>query len=155
MNELFSEISDFSANFSFVSANLINKKRHVTLLWNLSRNPDNISSNIRIKNTKFDAENEKKSEIHISSAKMLTIFGWHFEIWAVQKVQRSALCRSRQELCKEYICKNRRRYSRERAPWSLRKIIHYSFASFFISLARCIASSCGPGTTDVVSLNLV
>ena len=51
---------------------------HVTLFWNLSRNPDKISSKIdvkiRRKNTKFDTKNEKKSEIHFSFAKkMLTI----------------------------------------------------------------------------------
>ena len=34
--------------------------------------------------------------------KMLTIFGWNFEIWAVQKYVCKS-CRSRQELSNEYL----------------------------------------------------
>ena len=48
---------------------------------------------------------------------MLTMFGWHFEIWAVQKyVNLGDLVKSFQRV---FTCKNRRRYSRERAPRSL------------------------------------
>ena len=39
----------------------------------------------RRKNAKFDAENEKTGNSLFIREKMLTIFGWHFEIWAVQK----------------------------------------------------------------------
>ena len=48
------QISEFSAIFSVVFANLIEKATHVTLFWNLSRNPDNISSKICRKNAKFE-----------------------------------------------------------------------------------------------------
>jgi hypothetical protein len=42
-----------------VFANLIEKATHVTLFWNLSRNPDKISSKTLTKNAKVGAENEK------------------------------------------------------------------------------------------------
>ena len=49
----------------------------------------------------------KKSEIHLFiREKMLTIFGWNFEIWAVQKYAKThkcKSCRSRQELSNEYL----------------------------------------------------
>ena len=84
-SEFFSQNSEFSANFWFVFANLIEKATHVTLFWNLSRNPDKISSKIRRKSTKFNTK-MKKSKINLFiREKMLTIFGWNFEIWAVQK----------------------------------------------------------------------
>ena len=60
----------FYCNTEFVTAT------HVILLWNLSRNPDKISSKIRRKNAKFDAENEKNRKfIFFIREKMLTIFG--------------------------------------------------------------------------------
>ena len=66
--EQFSEL--FSAIFYSVFANLIEKETHATLFWNLSRNPDKILSKIEIRRkATFDAENEKKSEIHFSFAK--------------------------------------------------------------------------------------
>ena len=57
------------------------KATRVTLLRNLARNPGKNSSKIRRKNAKFDEEIEKKSEIQLfNREKMLTIFGWNFEI---------------------------------------------------------------------------
>ena len=51
-----------------------------TLFWNLARNPKTNSSKILRKNAKFD-EKLKKSEIQLfNHEKMLTIFGWNFEI---------------------------------------------------------------------------
>ena len=49
--------------------NLIEKAKGVTLSWNLARNPEKNSSEIRRKNAKFDEENEKKSEISYPFAK--------------------------------------------------------------------------------------
>ena len=40
---------------------------------------------IHRKNAKFDAENEKVGNSFLIREKMLTIFGWNFEIWAIQK----------------------------------------------------------------------
>ena len=75
-NEQFSQISEFLAIFQFVFANSIEKAAHVTLFWNLSRNPDKISSKIYRKDAKFDAKNENRSEIHLFiREKMLKIFG--------------------------------------------------------------------------------
>ena len=54
-NEQFSQISEFSAIFYLTFANLIEKATHVTLFWNLSRNPDKISSKTRRKNAKFES----------------------------------------------------------------------------------------------------
>ena len=45
---------EFSANFWFVFANLIEKAAHVTIFWNLARNPEKKSSKIRRKNAKFE-----------------------------------------------------------------------------------------------------
>ena len=42
---------------------MIEKATHVTIFWNLARNPEKNSSKIRRKNAKFDGENENKSEI--------------------------------------------------------------------------------------------
>ena len=53
-SEFFSQNSEFSANFWFVFANLIEKAIHVTIFWNLARNPEKNSSKIRRKNAKFD-----------------------------------------------------------------------------------------------------
>ena len=52
--------------FYFVFANLFEKATHVTLFWNLSRNPDKLSSKIlsKMKNS----QKMKKSEIHFSFA---------------------------------------------------------------------------------------
>ena len=70
----------------------------------------------------ISTRNMKKSEIHFSFAKkMLTIFGWNFEIWAVQKyvvdifiisfsssvlfsqkTHKCKSCRSRQKLSNKY-----------------------------------------------------
>jgi hypothetical protein len=54
---------------------LIGKATHITLFWNLSRNPNKISSNIRRKIAKFDAENEKNGNSLLIREKMLMIFG--------------------------------------------------------------------------------
>jgi len=48
---------------------LIEKATDVTLFWNLSRNPDKISSKILRKNAKFDAKNEKNLKFNIQSRK--------------------------------------------------------------------------------------
>ena len=75
-------------HLSLPLANLIEKATqcHVTLLWNLSRNPDQISSKILRKKLQNSTQNMKTigNSIFIRE-KMLTIFGWNFEIWAVQK----------------------------------------------------------------------
>ena len=51
---------------------------------------------------------KENSEIHLLiREKLLTIFGWNFEIGAVQKyVLFSKSCRSRQELSDEYLLAN-------------------------------------------------
>ena len=54
----FQNLQLFSNLLIFVFANLIEKAIHVILFWNLSRNPDKISSKTTRK-CKFDAENEK------------------------------------------------------------------------------------------------
>ena len=53
-SEFFSQNSEFSANFWFVFANLIEKATHVTIFWNLARNPEKFSSKVRRKNAKFE-----------------------------------------------------------------------------------------------------
>ena len=52
-SEFFSQNSEFSANFWFVFANLIEKAAHVTIFWNLARNPEKNSSKIRRKKCKI------------------------------------------------------------------------------------------------------
>ena len=56
-------------------ANLIEKETHVTLFWNLSRNPDNISSKIRSKMQGSTQKMEKIGKSLFIREKMLTIFG--------------------------------------------------------------------------------
>ena len=53
-SEFLSQNSEFSANFWFVFANLIEKATHVTIFWNLARNPEKNSSKIRAKNARFE-----------------------------------------------------------------------------------------------------
>ena len=55
----FHRFQNFRQLFNLFSANLIEKATHVTLLWNLSRNPDKISSKIRSKHAKFKEDNEQ------------------------------------------------------------------------------------------------
>ena len=71
----FQNLTEFSAIFKFVFANLIEKETHVTLIWNLSRNPEKVSSKFRKKNAKFDEENEKIRNSIFNREKMLAIFG--------------------------------------------------------------------------------
>ena len=61
---LFSQNSEFSANFWFVFANLIEQATHVTIFWNLARNPEKNSSKIRRKNTKFEVFAIELMNIH-------------------------------------------------------------------------------------------
>ena len=67
-NEYFLQISDFSAIFKFVNSvfeNFIEKATDATVFWNLSRNPDKMSSKICRKNASFDAEmKNRKFVIH-------------------------------------------------------------------------------------------
>jgi hypothetical protein len=66
---------------NFVFTNFIEKATHVTLFWNLSRNPDKISSKNPRKNAKFDEKNEKNKKfikiqyLVFNLEKMLAIFG--------------------------------------------------------------------------------
>ena len=76
MND-FHRFQNFRKISNFVIANSIEKATHVTLFWNLSRNPDKISSKIRRKNAKFQAEN-KKSEIQFQSRKNVDDFWLKF-----------------------------------------------------------------------------
>ena len=63
-SEFFSQNSEFSANFWFVFANLIEKATHVTIFWNLARNPEKNSSKIRRKNAKFEVFAIELMNIH-------------------------------------------------------------------------------------------
>ena len=74
----FQNFRQFSNLLNFVFANLIEKATHVTLFWNLSRNPDKISSKIRRKNAKFDEENEKIGNSIIQSRKNVDDFWLKF-----------------------------------------------------------------------------
>ena len=58
------EISEISAIFQFVIANLIEKATHVTIFWNLVRNPEKYSSKIRRKNAKFEVFAIELMNIH-------------------------------------------------------------------------------------------
>ena len=94
-------ISEISAILQFVFANMIEKATDVTLFWNLSRNPDKISSKIRRTNAKYEAENEKIRNSIFNREKNVGDF-W-LKCWDWRTVQRSALCRSRRQLSNEYL----------------------------------------------------
>ena len=80
-SEFFSQISEFSANFWFVFANLIEKATHVTIFWNLARNPEKNSSKIRRKKCKIRIFCDWISEYSlIQSQKKLAIFDEKIEI---------------------------------------------------------------------------
>ena len=91
--------------FSNLFSQIRLKKRHTSLFSGICRE-------IRTKFHRNFSEKMKKigNSIFIRE-KMLTIFGWNFEIWAVQKYVGSFLpkthkcksCRSRQELSNEYL----------------------------------------------------
>ena len=77
---------EFSNLLNFVFANSIEKATHVILFRNLSRNPDKISWKIHRKKCKIRRTTWKTfGNSWFIREKMLTIFGWNFEIWAVQK----------------------------------------------------------------------
>ena len=52
---------------------MIEKATHVTLFWNLSRNPDKISSKILRKNAKFDEKMKNIRNSIFNREKMLAI----------------------------------------------------------------------------------
>ena len=65
-------------NFQYDFANSIEKATYVTLSWNLSRNPDKISSQFAEENAKFDTENEKNRKFTFNSRKNVDDFWLKF-----------------------------------------------------------------------------
>ena len=57
----FRQISDL---LNFVFANLIEKATHVTIFWNLARNPEKNSSKFALKNAKFEVFASELMNIH-------------------------------------------------------------------------------------------
>ena len=60
----FQNFRQFSNLLNFVFANLIEKATHVTIFWNLARNPEKNSSKIRRKNAKFEVFAIELMNIH-------------------------------------------------------------------------------------------
>ena len=143
----FQNFRQFSNLFSQIRL----KKRHTSLFSRIYREIRTNCIKNSQKNAKFDRKNEKIGNSIFIREKMLTIFGWNFEIWVVQKYvnlsfSTSVLFSKRRtnvnlvDLVKSFqrvytkSCKNRRRYSRERASQRLEEnSIHYSFASLLPS----------------------
>ena len=62
------------------------KYRHISSFSGICREiPTKFHQNFAENNAKFDAKNWKNSIHFFIREKMLTIVGWNFEIWAVQK----------------------------------------------------------------------
>ena len=82
------EISD-SAIFRTFFANLIEISTNGIIFWNLSRNSEKKSTKIsekKRKNRRKKCRKIGKMNFHFFiRPKILTIFGWNFEVWAVQK----------------------------------------------------------------------
>ena len=80
-----------------------------------------------------NSENEKIGNSFFIREKMLTMFGWNFEIWAVQKYKtlKCKSCRSRQELSNEYFLAKIGVDTAENEPLKVweENSIHHSFAS--------------------------
>ena len=60
----FHKIQNFRQISDFVFANLIEKATHVTIFWDLARNPEKNSSKIRAKNAKFEVFAIELMNIH-------------------------------------------------------------------------------------------
>ena len=60
----FQSFRQLSNLLNFVFANLIEKATHVTIFWNLARNPEKNSSKIRTKNAKFEVFAIELMNIH-------------------------------------------------------------------------------------------
>ena len=76
----FQNFRQFSNLFSQI--NLIEKATHVTLFWNLSRNPESFRTKFHQKYThrmQNSTQKMKNRKFIFHSRKMLTIFGWNFE----------------------------------------------------------------------------
>ena len=140
----FQKISDL---LNFVFANLIEKATHVTPFWNLSRNPDKTSWKLGFNVCKIRHKTIKNNLqfIFFIREKMLTIFGWNLEIWAVQKVCK--YCRYRQELSNEYFNYNictwhycSQKSSSIQTRTSLLKFIKFSSSSNEVANAEAQAS---------------
>ena len=63
-DETFSQISECSAIFYFVFANLLEKATHVTNFWNLARNPEKNHQKFALKNAKFEVFASELVNIH-------------------------------------------------------------------------------------------
>ena len=79
-NEYFHRVQNFR-QFSNLFSQIWLKKRHTSLFSGICREiRTKFHQKFARKNAKFDAENEKNRKFSILREKMLTIFGWNFEI---------------------------------------------------------------------------
>ena len=124
---------------------MIEKATHLTLFWNLSRNPDKISSKILKKNAKFDAENEKNRKFNFQSRKNDDDF--LAEILSLKNGAKECIVEiSARAFQRVFTCKNWRRYSRERAPRNLGGKFNSIFTSLltYRSLGCSVQVRCHP-----------
>ena len=130
----------------------IQKAAHVTLFWNLSRNPDKIHQNFAEKNAKFEFLAIELMKFINSIAKKC----WRFLTKNMRLENGAKECIveiSTRAFQRVFTCKHRRRYSRERAPRSLGENIQcYSIVSLGTSqiapatkLCRRFTSGTGRG----------
>ena len=113
--------------FSNLFSQIWLKKRHTSLFSGICREirtKFHQNSQNKIQNSTQKMKKNRKLKIHLLiREKMLTIFGWNFEIWAVQKyvnlihlhyfifnfgsflpkTHKCKSCKSRQELSNEYL----------------------------------------------------
>ena len=107
-------ISEFSAIFLICFRKFdLRKTTHVTLFWNLSRNLDKISSEVRRENAKFYTKKEQRKFIYSFMSNLLKMLGLAKRekkireiVWDLSGAKVCKYCRSRQELSNEYLLAN-------------------------------------------------
>ena len=111
-----------------------------SMFWKDSRNSDKCHQN-QAKIAKV-ASKIFFWNIQFWTSKTFGRFFWNVEVWTVQKYVKTHKCKYFQRV---FACKNRRRYSRERASQGLEESsIHSSVASLRGPLRRRPLSAAGP-----------